>query len=220
MKNGNPEEQSSRRGIRRLAYATALGLGSILALPGAAGADIRPPAVPGNLKVDDGHVPFLLLHAFGTQNYVCVTRGTGVAFVLFTPQATLFNEDREEVIHHFFSPNRDPLDLDNIRVAWQHSHDSSTFWGSVKDFSVDAEFVKPGAIPWLLVERRGTAAGPAGGDKLTKTTFVHRVNTKGGAAPAESCTSFADIGRTAFVPYEADYVFYRGPTASHEKTRE
>ena len=90
----------------------------------------------------------------------------------------------------------------------------------MKDFSFDAEFVTAGAIPWLLVERRGTAAGPAGGDKLTKTTFVHRVNTAGGAAPAENCSAFADIGRTAFVPYEADYVFYRGPQGPREPARE
>jgi Protein of unknown function (DUF3455) len=220
MTNCNTQKQRSSHGIRRMACATALGLASIVALPGAARADITPPAVPGNLKVDEGHVPFLLLHAFGTQNYVCVTRGAGVGFVLFTPQATLFNEDLEEVIHHFFSPNRDPLDLNIVRVAWQHSRDSSTFWGSVKDFSFDADFVTAGAIPWLLVERRGTAAGPAGGDKLTKTTFVHRVNTAGGAVPPEGCSSFADIGRTAFVPYEADYVFYRGPAAPREPASE
>ena len=220
MTTGNTETQSSSHGIRRLACATALGLASIVALPGAARADLTPPAVPGNLKVDDGHVPFLILHAFGTQNYVCVTRGAGVGFVLFTPQATLFDENLEEVVHHFFSPNRDAKDLNSIRVAWQHSHDSSTFWGSVKDFSFDAEFVTPGAIPWLLVERKGTAAGPAGGDKLTKTTFVQRVNTAGGAAPAEGCSAFADIGRTQFVPYQADYVFYRAPTLTGPATRE
>jgi hypothetical protein len=211
MKNSNTEKQSSSHGIRRMACATALGLASIVALPGAARADITPPAVPDNLNVDEGHIPFLLTHAFGTQNYVCVTRGAGVGFVLFTPQATLFNEDLEEVITHFFSPNKDPKDLNTIRVAWQDSHDTSTFWGSVKAFSFDANFVTPGAIPWLLVERRGTAAGPAGGDRMTKTTFVHRVNTVGGAAPAVGCSSFEDIGRTAFVPYEADYVFYKAP---------
>jgi hypothetical protein len=220
MKICNTGKQSSSHGIRRMACATALGLASIVALPGAARAHITPPAVPGNLKVDEGHVPFLLAHAFGTQNYACVTRGAGVGFVLFTPQATLFNEDREEVITHFFSPNRDPQDLNSIRVAWQHSHDASTFWGSARESSVDASFVKPGAIPWLLVERRGTAAGPGGGDTLTKTTFVQRVNTMGGAAPAAGCSSFADIGRTAFVPYEADYVFYTGSAAPRDPARE
>jgi hypothetical protein len=28
------------------------------------------------------------------------------------------------------------------------------------------------------------------------------------------CNSTADIGKTVFVPYEADYVFYTNPTAA------
>jgi hypothetical protein len=32
-------------------------------------------------------------------------QATGVAYVLFTPQATLFDDDDKEVITHFFSPN-------------------------------------------------------------------------------------------------------------------
>ena len=218
MKNYNSEKQPITHGIRRIACATALGLASIVALPEAARAQttITPPAVPDNLVVDEGHVPFLSTHAFGTQNYVCVTSGAGVAFVLFTPQATLFDEDLEQVITHFFGPDQDPKDFGNIRVAWQHSRDASTFWGSVKAFSFDERFVTPGVIPWLLVERRGTAAGPAGGDKMVKTTFVHRVNTVGGAAPAVGCNSVLDIGKKEFVPYEADYIFYKGPTAPRE----
>jgi hypothetical protein len=45
---------------------------------------------------------------------------------------------------------------------------------------------------------------------LSTTTFVQRVNTRGGAAPAASgCAQAADLGRKALVPYTADYVFYR-----------
>ena len=73
-------------------------------------------------------------------------------------------------------------------------------------------FVTPGAIPWLLVETKGVEPGPSGGGKLTRTTFIQRVDTVGGAAPADQCRSTADLGRTAFVPYESDYVFYRNPT--------
>ena len=45
--------------------------------------------------------------------------------------------------------------------------------------------------------------------KLTKTTFIQRSNTAGGLAPSSGCSSQADIGREAFVPYKADYFFYR-----------
>lgn len=119
-------------------------------------------------------------------------------------------EELKAVTTHFFGPN--PEERGIVRAAWQHSKDTSTVWGRVKDFSFDANFVTPGAIPWLLVEKKGTQPGPTGGDRLTKTTFIHRVNTVGGAAPATGCSSSADIGRTEFVPYEADYVFYKNPT--------
>jgi len=46
-------------------------------------------------------------------------------------------------------------------------------------------------------------------------TFVQRVNTVGGLAPSIGCNSPTDIGHTAFVPYEADYVFFTNPTAAN-----
>jgi hypothetical protein len=54
----------------------------------------------------------------------------------------------------------------------------------------------------------GHEDGPTGGDTLSKTTFIQRVNTAGGVAPSNGCTSFADVGHLAFVPYTADYVFF------------
>jgi len=41
------------------------------------------------------------------------------------------------------------------------------------------------------------------------------VNTVGGLAPSIGCNSPTDIGHTAFVPYEADYVFFTNPTAAN-----
>ena len=49
-----------------------------------------PPPVPFGLDVPAGNRLFLKSEAKGTQNYVCLPSGTGVAFKLFTPQATLF----------------------------------------------------------------------------------------------------------------------------------
>ena len=50
--------------------------------------------------------------------------------------------------------------------------------------STDPAFVEPGAIPWLLVTKVGVQNGPTGGDWLSATTFIQRVNTHGGLAPA------------------------------------
>ena len=67
---------------------------------------VTPPPVPANLQVPAGNNAFLVGHAVGTQNYVCAAlRPLASPIVLFTPQATLFSDDGEQVITHFFSPN-------------------------------------------------------------------------------------------------------------------
>ncbi len=174
---------------------------------------IAPPSVPSDIVVPAGNKPFLVGHAFGTQNYVCLpsaTSATGPAFALFTPQATLLDDEDEQIITHFFSPNPDPDDGGAIRAAWQHSRDASTVWAKLfRNPSTDPLFVAPNSIPWLLLQTAGVQAGPAGGDVLTATTFVQRVNTHGGVAPPDGCSAPADVGAKAFVPYIADYFFYR-----------
>jgi hypothetical protein len=60
----------------------------------------------------------------------------------------------------------------------------------------------------LRVAIVGDVPGPTGGAKLTRAKFVQRINTVGGLAPADQCASASDVGRTAFVPYTADYLFY------------
>lgn len=179
-------------------------------LPQPALADpITPPDVPPGLGVEAGHRPFLVGHAYGTQNYICLPSGPGFAYSLFTPEATLFDDDAEQIVTHFFSPNPDPSDNGTIRATWEDSRDSSRFFGAVVLASTDARFVARDAIAWVLLSRAGVQDGPTGGDRLAKTTFVQRVNTAGGVAPSTGCASAADIGRKAFVPYTADYVFYR-----------
>jgi Protein of unknown function (DUF3455) len=124
----------------------------------------------------------------------------------------------DQVITHFFSPN--PFETNAnpavvaggiVRAAWQHSRDTSIVWGQVKpgNSSADAAFVEPGAIAWLLVTAVGAQAGPDGGDTLAKTTFIQRLNTSSGLAPSTGCSSPADVGGLAFMPYTADYFFYR-----------
>lgn len=220
MKNCTaPENQVSRR-ILRIACAIALAVALMVALSQPAhAARVTPPLVPTDLQVESGNKAFLVGHAIGTQNYFCKPKGDGVAYVLFTPQATLFNDDDEQVITHFFSPNPDEDNTDPtvvaeqglIRATWQHSRDTSTVWAKLnpKGSSSDPAFVRDGAIAWLLLKMAGVQAGPTGGDTLTKTTFIQRVNTSGGLAPATGCDSLADVGNQAFMPYTADYFFYQ-----------
>ena len=171
--------------------------------------DVRPPPVPADIQVPRGNEPFLEGHAVGTQNYICLPSDSGFAWTLFTPEATLSSDDDKQVTTHFFGPN--PSEHDTIRAAWLHSRDSSTVWAQViHKPSFDPDFVAPGAVPWLLLQKAGVQAGPTGGDTLTATTYVQRLNTVGGVAPPTGCSSSADVGAKAFVPYRADYFFYRG----------
>jgi hypothetical protein len=134
-----------------------------------------------------------------------------VAFKLFTPQATLFNlkGKQAEIATHYFSAN--PAQNGTVRATWQDSKDTSLVWGEVKpgNASSDPNFVAQGAIPWLLVTQVGTQAGPTGGDMLTETTYIQRINTTGGVAPTVGCAAPTDIGTSAFVRYTADYIFFR-----------
>ena len=180
-----------------------------------------------NIKVPAGNKAFLLGQAIGTQNYVCrpsAASPSGVAYALFTPEATLFSEDGGQVITHFNSPNPDPQDPNTnpavvadgaIRATWQH-RDTSSVWAKVHtnlDGSIGAATVNEEAIAWLLLEVVGAVDGPTGGDTLTKATFVQRLNTVGGLAPKTGCASPADLGNQAFVDYTADYFFYFNPNA-------
>jgi hypothetical protein len=152
----------------------------------------------------------------GTQNYACLPAGTDFKFTLVTPEATLFSDDGGQAITHYFSPNSNPLDPNTnpkvvadgaIRATWQH-RDTSTVWAKVHQ-SNGAVTVNPTAIAWLLLDVVGAQNGPTGGDTLTTTTFIQRLNTTGGVANAADCRSSRDVGKQAFMPYTADYFFYK-----------
>jgi len=206
------------RRILRSACTTAVAVTLALSLEQIAHAHrIIPPLVPADIEVSAGNKAFLVGHAFGTQNYICLPSGSGFAFALFTPQATLFaHGDKDQVTTHYFSPNNSPFDSSDkgvIRATWEDSRDTSTVWGAVEKSSSDANFVAPGAIPWLKVKVVGAQDGPTGGDRLSGTTFIQRINTVGGSAPSTGCSALGDVGKKAFVPYTADYFFYFDPYA-------
>jgi hypothetical protein len=168
------------------------------------------PDVPAIIEVEAGHRPYLIGHAIGTQNYVCLPSTqseTGVAWTLFGPQATLFDDRDRQIATHFLSPN--PDQGGTPRATWHHSDDSSIVWAVKAQESKDPEYVDPTAIAWFLLRVVGNEDGPTGGDKLSDTTFLQRINTVGGKAPATGCESAGNLGAIQLIPYEADYVFYR-----------
>src|SRR5262249_15872966 len=110
-----------------------------------------------------------------------------------------------------------PVEGGTIRATWQSTRDSSVFWGKLAKsatFQTDPDFVAQDAIAWLLLSRAGVLEGSGIGDNLAVATFVQRVNTVGALTTSIGCNSAGDIGTKAFVPYEADYVFFNNPTAT------
>jgi uncharacterized protein DUF3455 len=207
MRHCEPSAQIARC-IRLIACATAFA--AVLAVtlpPSAQAAHVTPPPMPGNIQAPAGNKPFLEGHAIGTQNYICLPSGSAFAWVLFGPQATLFNDDDKQIITHFLSANPDEGGVP--RATWQHSGDTSAVWGLAVETSSDANFVAPGAIPWLRLQVVGAEDGPTGGHKLSATTVIQRLNTSGGVAPATGCALATDVGKRALVPYTADYFFYK-----------
>ena len=189
--------QTSRR-MLFLACAIALMLALTVSQPARADR-IPPPDVPSMIQVPAGNQLFRVAHAIGTQNYVCLS--TGWASPAYGPQATLFDEENEQVLTHFLSSN--PDEANTPRATWQDSRDSSTVWANaIQGASYTPD---PTAIPWLLLEVVGKANGPTGGDRLTRTTYIQRLNTTGGLKPTGTCVE----GAKALVPYTADYYFYK-----------
>jgi hypothetical protein len=190
-------------------------LGAVVALGAAAHAAdvgeerIPRPAVPANLEVGSEYQLFLKGHAIGTQNYICAPAATpsGVDWLFIGPQATLFDEDLEQITTHFQS--RNPSKNNAIQATWQHSRDTSAVWATRRDGSIDPQYVSPTAIEWLILDASGQQLGPTAGGKLARTAVIQRVHTVGGVKPPSSDCTAATLNVRKLVPYEADYYFYR-----------
>ena len=177
------------RAIAKRVVVAALAVPALL--PGLAfAADITPPSVPAKIQVPAGNVPFLMGRASGTQNYTCQLTASGYAWTLVAPSAILVDDKGKQIMTHYAGP------------TWQ-SKDGS----KVVATRVDGVGVDPTAIPWLLLRATSKTPGP-GGDLLTNTTYIHRVNTAGGMAPTSGCDA-SSLGAATNVAYTADYYFYK-----------
>jgi hypothetical protein len=185
---------------------------------------ITPPTTPSAITPPTGNSAFLLGHAVGTQGYVCLPTSTGASTASWTvngsrPEATLFTSffGRDvEIVTHFLSPNTNPNEFAANPIpfgnpTWQSSLDSSKVWGQPLHSILagsDESCPNTGAIACLLLQAVGSQPGPAGGTYLTQTTFIQRLNTKGGSAPDTGCSVPGDVGKQTLVPYTADYYFF------------
>ncbi len=102
------------------------------------------------------------------------------------PVATLMGADRKTVGKYYAGP------------TWEAADGSKVTGKQVAVAPSSA-----GNIPLQLVK-----AEPAtGAGAMTGVSYIQRLNTKGGVAPATSCDA-AGKGKRQVVAYEADYLFY------------
>jgi Protein of unknown function (DUF3455) len=181
---------------------------------------ISAPTTPAIITPPPGNHAFLVGHAVGTQGYICLPTSTGASWTVngSRPEATLFARGSRhgQIFTHFLSPNTNPNEfapkpLPFGSATWQSSLDSSKVWGQTLNAipaGSDASCPNAGAIGCLLLQSIGSEKGPADGAIMAKTTFIQRLNTQGGSAPATGCAVAADVGKQTLVPFTADYYFF------------
>ena len=197
-----------RRWITRVAALSGACVVALQAAPHAHALQ-QPPPVPTEIQVPEGNRLLRVGHAIGTQNYICLPATMKpVDWVLLGPQATLFNAHDRQVMTHFQSPNFDETGAP-MRPTWQDSSDTTAVWAKKTGETSDPAYVALDAIAWLRLEIVGRDLGSRGRGSFQNATFIQRLNTSGGKAPATGCTDATHIGARVQVPYEADYFFFR-----------
>jgi hypothetical protein len=149
------------------------------------------PVVPSAIEVPEGNKVFLVGHAVGVQVYSCDALSSGFGWSFVAPRADLYDDNGKLLTTHFGGP------------AWQARDGSSVVGQREAGITLDDS-----AIPWLLLSAVSTAAGPDG-DRLVNTTFIQRIETTGGLAPAAADCNAATTGTEAEIPYTADYYFWK-----------
>jgi Protein of unknown function (DUF3455) len=144
------------------------------------------PRVPDELAPPAGHVLHAVLKAHGVQIYRCQSG----AWALLEPAASLTGVTVRPVKKVSALLFRGP--------SWQSNQDGSLLEGDPESIlRVASEH--PGSIQQLRVRTGATR----GNGTFGKVTYVQRLDTVGGAAPAASCTK-----GTIAVPYRAVYRFF------------
>jgi hypothetical protein len=152
---------------------------------------VMTPQVPASLQAPTGQTVFLEALATGVQIYECgpkVDQPSSFEWIFRAPEASLADRSGHPLGKHYAGP------------TWE-SVDGSSVVGDLKARDAGPN---PSAIPWLLLSAKTTK----GSGVLSPTKSVQRVQTVGGIAPAQPCTS-ANATQVARVPYTATYYFYR-----------
>jgi hypothetical protein len=193
MNATTPYEGRATRVSRPIRLLAAAVMAAAAALPLAQTADAGPavPEVPTAIAVQGAHKLSLVADAVGVQIHRCDAITGGYRWSFVAPRADLFDESGRLVATHFGGP------------TWQAKDGS--FVKAVLEARVT---VDPTAIDWFLLRATDKAAG-AYGDRFAGTTFIQRLETTGGLAPASETCNAGTVGDVAEVPYTAVYAFWK-----------
>ncbi|MFS8200960.1 DUF3455 domain-containing protein [Streptomyces sp. CWNU-52B] len=177
----------AKRLVLTTAAFAAVTVGTLSGVTAAQAAGSRPASagldVPAALAVPEGNRLTGVFSAAGVQTYTCADG----AWTLLEPAATLWakgdRSHRTVALH-----SRGPV--------WV-----STVDGSAVNATAVANSPKPGTIPELLLKSTATR----GTGVFADVSYIQRLGTDGGVAPAGACTG---TGQTS-VQYSATYAFYK-----------
>ena len=149
-------------------------------------------ADPAPIAVPAGHALALTLMGAGDLGYECKAKADmpGAYEWAFTgPVATLYDKSTKAAAGKYYGG-----------PTWE-ANDGSKVGG--KQLGVSPS-MNAASIPLQLVQ-----AGPSMGiGAMSGITYIQRMNTKGGVAPAMPCGA-SNLGAKTTVKYEADYLFYK-----------
>jgi hypothetical protein len=151
-----------------------------------------PVDVPAALQAPHRQQLVLKALGVGVQIYTCgPSKEDPQQFIwnLTAPEASLFDAGGHRLGKHYAGP------------TWE-ANDGSKIAGVVK---AHVDSPAKSAIPWLLLTTKSTVSTGT----FAKVRSVQRLHTVAGIAPSMRCDAGL-AGRTARVPYTADYYFYEG----------
>ena len=146
---------------------------------------------PAEVTPPSGNMAALTLSATGDLTYECkavADKPGSFAWTFVGPNAKLWDASGKEVGRYYAGP------------TWE-SMDGSKVTGKQLAIAPGAA----GAIPLQLVQ----ASPTMGAGAMAGVTYVQRLKTVGGVAPATPACMAGNAGAKTTVPYSADYVFFK-----------
>ncbi|MFG6412971.1 DUF3455 domain-containing protein [Roseateles sp. DC23W] len=173
-----------------LVFAAAVALSACAQMPPPAPV-FSQAALPDAVKVPAGHRVVLETVGVGEITYECRAKANmagAFEWVFVGPKADLNSRAGAKLGSYYGPP-----------ATWA-SNDGSRITGTQVAVAPAAQ----GSIPLQLV-KANPASGPGA---MMDVTFIQRVATQGGVAPAIACDA-ASAGRKEIVKYQADYIFWK-----------